>query len=206
MSIIKVPVTKAKGQVIEFDTAAIPEDVYLEALALGMKVLVNRGTSKITKVSFSGDEAKLATAAMAKAQEQVELINTSKIKFTGGKTKKAAGGAVMTEARRLAKNVIKDEMKKAGLKISDYKASEITLAAQKYLDGEKGASILEMAKANLDARSNLDSGLDIAALVTADPKLVAAREAKKKDKPLSAKQAGKTAPRAKKGKAAQATA
>lgn len=204
MSVLKVPVTKAKGAFVEVDTDKIPQEVYAEALALGLKVLVNRGTSKLTKASFNGDEAALSAAAEAKAAEQLELINTGKIKFSGGKTKAKGAGALNTEAMRLAKNLVKDAMKAKKIKISTVKAADITAAAKVVLEGEQGPAILEMAKQNLAEREATKLTVDISTLVVADPKLVAKAEAEKKSKPLSAKQAGKTAPRAKKGKGAPA--
>jgi len=202
MAILNVPVTKAKAT-LEIDTDAIPEDVYAEALLQGLKVLVNRGASKITKASTK-DEEELKSLAMAKAVEQLELIKTSKIKFTGGKAKKASG-AVMTEARRLARNLVKDEMKRAGIKISHVEASEITKAANALLEADP--SLLETAKANLEERSKVTLKIDVKALVKEDPKLVAKAEAAKKAKKegtLSAKQAGMVQKKSKGGAQAQA--
>lgn len=202
MSELKIAITKAKGEFVTIDSDKLPDDVFKAALELGLKTLVNRGTSKITKTLYP-DEAELKAAAIAKANEQVELIMTSKIRFTGTKKAKGASGAVMTEARRLAKNLVKDQIKAAGLKISHYEASEITKAANALLDSDTGPSIIEQAKANLAERENIKPALDITALIAPSAKKVAAAEAKKAEKkPLSAKQAGKTAPRAKKGKAA----
>lgn len=196
MTIMKVPVTKAKGEFVELDTDQIPEDVYAEALLQGLKVLVNRGTSKITKASTK-DEDELKTLAMAKAVEQVELIKTSKIKFTGQKKASGVSGAIRTEAMRLARNLVKDEMKKAKIKVSHVKASEITAAAKELL--EAMPALIETAKANLEARSNVDvsSVVNIKALVHEDKDLVAKAEAKKASAPLSAKQAGMPKARAK---------
>jgi hypothetical protein len=203
MSELKIAITKAKGEFVTIDSDKLPDDVFKEALMLGLKTLVNRGTSKITKALYENDEEKLKAAAIAKANEQVELIMTSKIRFTGAKKAKGASGAVMTEARRLAKNLVKDQIKAAGLKISHYEASEITKAANALLESDTGPSIIEQAKANLAERENIKPALDITALIAPSAKKVAAAEAKKAEKkPLSAKQAGKTAPRAKKGKAA----
>lgn len=205
MPTINVPVTKSKG-VVEIDTDAIPTEVYAEALALGLKTLVNRGTSKITKTTYP-EEAELAAAAQAKAEEQVKAIMSGNIKFSGSKAKSKLGGAVMTEARRLAKNLVKDAMKAKKIKISTVPASEITRAANHILEGEQGPAILDMAKQNLAEREATKLTVDISTLVQPDAKLVAKEEARKKDKPLSAKQAGKVAPRAKKAKAtAQPTA
>ena len=60
-------------------------------------------------------------------------------------------------------------------------------------------SYVTQAKANIEARANIKPAIDIKTLVAESPKLVAAAEAKKAkakaDAPLSAKQAGKVAPR-----------
>ncbi len=204
-TLMRVPVTKGKG-FVEIDTASLPDDVYAEALLQGLKVLVNRGASKITKETYP-DAAELATAAMAKAEEQVELIKTSKIKFTGAKTVKKESGKVMTEARRLARNVVKDAIKASGGKISHYEAKDITAAANELLKSDP--SLVEQAKANLEALEKAPSHtVDISTLISVSAKKVAqADEKKAKEKanaPLSAKQAGKTKVRAKGGAPASA--
>lgn len=209
MPVIQVPVIKGgKGAFVEIDTDKIPEDVYAEMVKLGAKVLVNRGTSKITATTYP-NEGERQAAAKAKAAEQVEAIMTSKIKFTGGKSKsKGTGGAVMTEARRIAKGIVKDLIKAQGKKISHYEPKEITAAANALLESETGPDIIKQAEANLAERANVKPAIDLSALLQPSEKMVAKAEAaaaKKKEKaPLSAKQAGKTAKRSK--KAAQPTA
>lgn len=191
MSIIKVPVVKGKS-LIEIETDSLPTEVYAEALAQGLKVLVNRGTTKITKETYPVED-ELKVAAMAKAEEMVANLKAGKIKLTAGKAK-AASGAEMTEARRLARNLVKDEMKRQGLKISHVTASDITKAANELIAADP--SLLEQAKANLASRSGVKLAIDITSIVHENPELVAKAEAKKAkdkaDKPLSAKQAGKT--------------
>lgn len=188
MAKLSIPITKAKG-VIDIDTDAIPVDVYTEALLQGFKVLLNRGASKVTKAAF-GSEEELKAEAMRIANEQLELVMTSKIRFTGGKAKRASG-AVMTEARRLAKAMVKDAMKAAKMKISHYEASEITKAANALLDSDP--SIIEQAKVNLEARAQKPVAIDVSALIQESPKLVekAAKKKAEAKTQLSAKQAGK---------------
>lgn len=206
MAILSVPITKGKGS-IDIDTSAIPEDVYAEALLQGLKVLLNRGASKITKETYPVED-ELKAAAMSKAQEQVELVMTSKIKFTKDKSSNKSSGEVMTEARRLAKNIIKDEMKRAGIKISHVEPKEITAAANDLLKADP--SLIETAKANLEARkaTPVSDKINIKALIKESPALVAKAEAKKaKDKanrPLSKTQAGKAKPRTRPGQQASA--
>lgn len=195
MTIMQVPVTKGKGHV-DIDTDTIPAEVYAEALLQGLKVLVNRGTSKITKTTYP-DADELKAAAMAKAAEQVELLNKGDIKFTGASKAKKASGAVMTEARRLARNLVKDEMKRAGIKVSHVDASEITKAANELLAQDD--TLIQQAEVNLAERSKTQVKIDVSALVKVNPKKVAAAEAAaaKKKSTLSATQAGKVQVRAK---------
>lgn len=213
MSVLQIPVTKAKATV-GIDTDTIPTEVYQEALRLGLKELVNRGMSKITKTAHP-DEDELKAKALEQAGKNVEAINAGKIRFSAGAAKKASG-AVMTEARRLAKNVIKDEMKKAGLKIAHVDASEITKAANALLASDAGARFIDEAKAELQRREEAKAQIETAGEVPLSSILAgiainptkkakaetAAAKKKASAKPkaegqLSAKQAGKVAPRAK---------
>lgn len=204
---IKVPVTKGKG-FIEIDVDALPEAVFAEVVLQGLKTLVNRGASKVTKATYP-DEAELKAKAMEVAAEQVELLKTGKIKFTGAKSSNKVSGAVRAEAMRLARNTVKAAMKEAGLKVSHYDAKDITAMAKELLEGEEGAEIIKTATANIEAREAVPASakLDFTK-IAANPKKVAAAEAKKsKDGTLSKTQAGQVAKRSKKGgKPAQASA
>jgi hypothetical protein len=200
MAILQIPITKAKG-FIEVDTTTdLPDDVYAEALLQGLKVLLNRGASKITKETYP-DEAELKAEAMTKAEEQLDMVKKGTIKFTGSSKKSKESGAVMTEARRLAKNIIKDEMKRNKIKISHVEPKEITAAANALL--AEDPSIIETAKANLEARQATPVKIDIKSLIKESPKLVKAAEEKKAkakaERPLSKTQAAKVAPRTKPG-------
>ena len=200
MAILQVPITKGKG-FIEIDTEdgeALPSEVYKEALLLGLKELCNRGMSKLTKASFNGDEEALKAGAMAQAEKNVEAIAQGKIRFLGKKAKTGESAAVMTEARRLAKNLVKDGIKAAGMKISHVEAKDITAAANELLANDP--SLIEQAKANLEERAKVPAKVDlIKSLIKESPKLVAKAEAAsaKKKTTLSKTQAGKVAPRAK---------
>jgi hypothetical protein len=208
MAILKIPVTKG-GQTMDIDTDAIHADAYAAALQEGLKVLLNRKMSKVTVAKLEGDDLEKArSAAMEIAAKNFEDIMSGNIKAGRGSSKtKGVPGVVMTEARRLAKAVVKDQIRAAGMKISHVEASEITKAANQLIADDP--SYIEQAKANLDKRAEIKPVIDIKSLVSESPKLVAAAEAKKaKAKAsgtLSAKQAGKVAPR-KGAKPAEATA
>lgn len=183
---------------IEVDTAQLPDHVYREALMQGLKLIAERAMSKITKEAYPNDAERKA-AIKAKAEANVQDMYDGKTKITGEAKVKKASGAVMTEAMRLARNLVKDAMKANKIKISHVKASEITAAAKALMDTDP--SILVTAEANLKAREATPIKIDIKALIHTDPDLVAKDTARKAEtkasKPLSAKQAGKVAPRAK---------
>jgi len=200
MAVLNVPITKGKDTVT-FQTDDLPEEVYGEALLLGLKELANRGMSKITKASTK-DEEELKSLAMAQAEKNVEAIMAGKIRFLAKKAKTGEPAAVMTEARRLAKNLIKDAIKASGKRINAVEPKDITAAANDYLQSDQGKALIDQAKVNLEERAATPIKIDIEALgIKESPKLVAkadADKAKKKAKgTLSATQAGKVKPRAK---------
>jgi len=196
-TIVSIALKNAAGSV-DVDTAKLPDDVYREALMQGLKVIAERGMSKLTKEAYP-DETERKQAIKSKAEANVQDMYDGKVKITGAAKVKKASGAVMTEAMRLARNLVKDAMKANKIKISTVKASEITKAAKLYIESEP--SIIKQAEENLKQREQTPIKIDIKSLIKVDPELVAKDEAKKAaakaDKPLSAKQAGKVAPRAK---------
>lgn len=196
-SIITVTLKNGAGT-IDVDLSRLPDDVYAELLLQGAKVVAERAMSKITKEAYP-DEAERKSAIRAKAQANIEDMYAGKIKITGRASVKKASGAVMTEAMRLARNLVKDAIKAAKGKISHYKASEITAAAKSLIEADP--SIIAKAEEAIKAREAAPAKIDVMSLIKEDPTLVAKDEAKKAEakanKPLSAKQAGKVAPRAK---------
>lgn len=205
--VVNVPIVKAKTTLaVTIDD--IPADVWAEVILQGLKVVYNRGASKLTSAAFKGDKEALAKAALEKAQEQHDLVMTSKIKFSGAKKKSGVAGKVMTKARQFAKDLVKTELRKAGYKVSHIEASEITRLANLYLESENGPAMIAKAEAFLAEQDALASGEDTPDFlksVKISDKLVAADAAKKsKGGILSAKQAGKVAKRAKAGAEAAA--
>lgn len=190
MAVLQIPVVKSKGGVIPIETDEIPEDVFGEACFLGLKELVNRGTSKLTKASVNGDEEKLKVEAMKIAQAQFELIMSGKIRFAKAKPK--ISGAVKTEAMRLARGYVKDAIKAEGGKIKSYTAAGITALATQVL--EQMPELLVKAEANI-AERKMPAGVKIDLKSVIDPAHIAKLE-RDKAETLSAKQAGKPKARA----------
>jgi len=198
MTMIKIPVTKAKGQVIEINTDELGDNVYEEVIKLGLKALVNRGTSKITKETYPKAE-ELAIAAMAQAEKQLQAIYAGNIRVSSSAPKEASG-AVMVEARRLAKNLVKDELKRKGKRVSHYEAADITKMANALIEARP--DLVAQATANIEERSKQAVPIDVGAIKPSDKKIKAAEAAKAKKAEqakapgASAAKAGKTEKRA----------
>lgn len=211
MTIMSVPIPKAgkdaSGNVTTLDvnTDTIPPEMYALAMMEGLKVLLNaRMTSKagpgaVTKLS--GDELVAAQGrAMKIAQENLDKLNQGTVKAKATKSAKSGEDReVTTEARRIARELVKNEIRKAGLKPSHVAAAEITTAADAMI--ARDASIVAKAKENLASRADLHSEIDLSKFVDIGKAQAKDAEAKAKaakakaDKPLSSKQAGIVAKR-----------
>jgi hypothetical protein len=187
MATLNVPITKAKGATLEVDLDKLSDEVLREVYLQGLKVLLNRGASKVTKAAIP-DAEELKAEALVIANKQLEAVYEGAIRFTGGKAKRASG-AVMTEARRLAKALVKDELKRQGHKISHFEPSDITKAANALLETDQGKEIIAQAEVNLAERSKTPVGIDIGSLIKASPRMVDKAE---KAKAAKASQASKT--------------
>jgi hypothetical protein len=195
---LMVPVTKAKGT-IEVDTGQLPEHVYREALVQGLKVLINRGMTKLTKEAYP-DADLLKAAAQEKAEETLQNMYDGKIRIMGGAKSDKVPREVMTEARRIARALVKDGLKRAGVKISYVESSEITKAANVLLADQP--QILEQAREEVERRQKANVTINVKAIPISEKRKAAAEAAaaaKKADKTLSAAKAGKIAARARPG-------
>jgi hypothetical protein len=177
--IIKIPVVKAgKDVYVEMNTKEIPDSVYQAALERGMKDFVNR---KMTKIAVAGLEGKDLEAAQAKAYEQalenVEDIKAGKVR--GATTKRTGTGKINTEAMRIARQLVKDAMKRDKIRLADVDAKEITAAAKELI--EDNPDILEEAKKNLEAREKKEKKIVVkTSKIKLNPTKVAANNAKRK--------------------------
>ncbi len=210
MASMNIKVTKA-GKSLEVDLQELPDEAYQFVLQKGLEALLNARMSKVLTKDLEGEKLAEAQAAALKiAEENLSNLKDGKITKARGGAKDANGNKVaanvMTEARRLAKEVVKNEIRAAGMKISHVEASVITKAANELIAADP--SFIENAKANIEARSAVKSAINIADLVHESPKLVAKAEAAKAERKtqLSAKQAGKAAPRKKKAPEAETAA
>lgn len=205
---LRVKVPKGGGATLDVDVNALDKEVFAAIVEAGLEVFLAKRMSKITGLTkLEGDDlAKAHAAAIVIAQKNLDDLNSGKVPGKGKSARKSGvPAAVMTEARRLAKNVAKDAAREAGHKISHIEAAEWTRAANQMVADDP--SYVEQAKINLEARSAVVSGKDNAVAflskfggIKESPVLIAkAAEAnakkRKGDGTISAKQAGKVAPR-----------
>lgn len=192
--VLKIPVVKGKS-FVEVEMDNLPDHVYREALVQGLKVLVNRGQTTITKASYPEAEA-LKAKAMEVAEQTLENMYAGKVRIMGGAKSDKVPREIMTEARRIARNLVKEELKRSGVKVSYVESSEITKAANALLAADP--DIIEQAKEEVEKRAKKKVAIDIATIPISQKKVKAA-EAKKADRTLSAAKAGKVASRGRPG-------
>jgi hypothetical protein len=193
-TVLKVPVVKGKT-FIEVSTSDLPEHVYREVLIQGLKVLVNRGQTKLTKGAIP-DPEKLKEAAMEAAEATLQNMYDGKIRMSGGAKSDKVPREVMTEARRIARAMVKDELKRSGVKVSYVESSEITKAANVLL--ADNPQIIEDAKEEVEKRAKAKVKIDVSKIPQSQKRIQAA-EARKADKTVSAAKTGKIATRARPG-------
>lgn len=200
MAILQIPISKSGGKKISVDTSSLPDEIYSLAVYEGLKVFLNARMSKITTAKLDGEAlAEAHTAAYAKAEENLGMLLAGKAtKAERGSAAKADGVSreVMTEALRLAKAIVKDEIRAAKLRPSMVPAAEITAYAKQVLEADP--SLIEKAKETIAARAGVKPKLKLN--FAEDPKLVAKAEKAKAEKKtasgtLSATQAGRVVPR-----------
>lgn len=195
---------------VEIDAMAIPGEVFTDIILRGLTEYVNKtATSKaaggITKLEGKALEDRKAELRK-RVEANVEAINTGvgyKAKGTKAKGDGKVPAAVKTEAMRIARNIVKDEIKKAKQKINSYANSEITAFAKAAL--EANPEWYQLAEKNLAERATVPiKGLDVSKMKVDVAKVAkaeadkAARAGKKgKGGQLSATQAGIVAPKKK---------
>lgn len=215
--IIHVRIPKA-GKDANGNPVTIPVDVntiplgegWNEVVRLGLEAVANARMSKVGAVTkmTGADLEKANAAALQIANENLEALKTGNLKPKGkgkgvasnipGDTP-AARRELQTEARRIGRELVKNEIRKAGLKPSHVAASEITKAADAMI--AQDPSIIAQAQANIASRGNLTSEIDLGKFVDIGKAKAKGEEAKAKTAatkaaaPLSKTQAGIVAKR-----------
>lgn len=186
----KIKIPKA-GQSIEVVWADLPQKVQMYIVEQGLSKLLVAATAKVTATT-QPDEALRKDEAMAYANKKLDSLKAGKLSARASKSDGKVSGVVMTEARRLAKTIVKAQIKAAGQKISDYSAKAITEAANLYLgDHQELIAQAEQSIAQAKALSEV-AAVNVAA-IPVDQDKVAKREKANAEKraATSAKNAGK---------------
>ena len=209
MTTLNIPIAKG-GKAAIFTVEAeifsdLPAEVQMEIIGAGLEKFLNAGMSSSEKypapTKLVGEELDNAkTAALAKAEANLEDLKAGKIKAKYDSSKTAAKPSsvedrkILSEAMRQAKAVLKNRARAQGIKpLSAIPASKWTeLATQEVKNNPK---YLADAKEALAAQEKGTTELDLKALLIIDPAKVKSKSTKAADAgQLSAKQAGKTAP------------
>lgn len=211
MTTLSIPISKAgKGAVldVDFNMEDYDDEQLKQLFTEGLKAILNARMSKLpapTKLEGAElDEAR--ETALTQAAANLADFKSGKLVKRGTASKSSSKEAkeVLTEALRQCKEVVRDRLKAAKVRISTVAAKDITAAAKKLL-AEREEFYISKAKAALTEReADAASEADIvdANLPQPDPALVARAEKEKAEKKAvtSAKQAGMPAKRAGKGK------
>jgi len=205
MNVISVLIAKAgKDVALDVDISTLSDEMYALVMAEGLKSILNSRMSKVgpvTKLEKEGKTEQLATEhalALKIAQDNLTKLLAGDIKAKSKAAKSDLPREVQTEARRIAREIVKNQIRATGGKPSHYAVKDITLAADEFIKAD--ASIVEKAKENLANRAGIKASIDIASLIKESPTQVAKAKAKadaNKALGLSAKQAGMVPPRKK---------
>jgi CHASE3 domain sensor protein len=190
-----VKISKAKAALtVEFDE--LPDAVKVYIVEEGLKKVLNSATTKVTAATVPDEDQRVAQA-MAMAEKRLEALKAGKVSARASKSDGKVPGAVMTEARRQAKVIIKAQIKAANKRISDYEAKAITEAANLYLQDHP--ELIEAARVSIEQANALASttAFDISG-IPASPAKIAKNNAKKtaERETTAAKTAGRPGPQA----------
>ncbi len=146
--------------IAEYLTAAAEDEDPNVLLAAIANVAKARGMARVAQAAGLGRESLYKTLAPGSHPRfetirailralDVEIAVRAPLTDNSGEKSKATAEKreVMTEARRLVKEVVMNELHRAKVKISHVPASKITAAANVLIDGDP--SFIEQAKANL---------------------------------------------------------
>ena len=202
--VVHVPISKAKTT-LEVSIEDIPAEDWAEVILQGLKVVLNRGASKVTKAAHKGDVEAMKTDALRVANKQLEMLYAGEIKKSApGKASTKTPYKVRLEAMRLAKVFVNEELKRQGLKPAHYETKDKTAMAAAYLETEAAKTTWARAEKNVADREAPVASDEVTSLfktLKVSDKLVkkaADKAAKDKaGKPMSKTQAGKVKARTK---------
>lgn len=138
-------VNVGKSIEIEIDFAAMPQAALDHIMYIGARNILMDSHASITADEYPDADAR-QEAAGAMVQKKLDALMRGEVRVVGTRE----GDPVRAEALRLATDIVKGKIRKAGKKVVDYEARAIREAAAKLITPE----LLATAKARVDeARS-----------------------------------------------------
>lgn len=134
---------------IEVDFATMPQTALDHILYIGARNILMDSHASITADEFpNADERQAAAGAMV--QKKLDALMRGEVRVQSTRE----GDPVRAEALRMATDIVKAKIKKAGRKVADYEAKAIREAAAKLITPE----LLAQAKARVAETQAIDTG------------------------------------------------
>lgn len=178
---IEIPIAKA-GRSFTLDVSKLPKEVYQELVIKGAQSVMGRGMGEIKVKDLEGEELERAREAAAEvAERNLQAMYENKITLRAVKRVKVKGKA-KTRAMQKARAIAKAQAKAEGLRLGDYSAKEWTIVAEQILEDNPemvAEAQAELEKEEKEAKEKGRIKFSLKTTLKADPKRVAANEAKK---------------------------
>jgi hypothetical protein len=132
----------------------LPEAALNHAIMIGLRNILMDSHASVTKEEYP-DDAEREAAARAMVQKKLDALMSGEVRVASTRE----GDPVKAEAIRMASDIVKAALRKAGKKLSDYEPKAIREAAVKYLGTDQGADIMAKAKTRVEeqrAAANID--------------------------------------------------
>lgn len=138
-------VNVGKSIELDIDHTKLPENALNHAIMIGLRNILMDSHASITTEEYpEADEREAAARAMV--DKKLAALLSGEVRVVGTRE----GDPVRVEALRLATDIVKGKIRKAGKKVADYEPKAIREAAAKLITPE----LLATAKARVDeARS-----------------------------------------------------
>lgn len=142
-------VNVGKGIEREIDVTVLPEAARYHILYIGLRNVLMDSHASITSDEYpDADERKAAAEAMVDKKLDALMRGEVRVQST------REGDPVRAEAMRMANDIIKAKIKKAGKAVKDYEPKAIREAAAKLITAE----LLAQARARVEETRTIDTG------------------------------------------------
>lgn len=134
---------------IEIDFTTMPQAALDHILYIGARNILMDSHASITADEYPDADAR-QEAAGAMVQKKLDALMRGEVRVQSTRE----GDPVRAEALRMATDIVKAKIKKAGRKVADYEAKAIREAAAKLVTPE----LLAQAKARVEETQAIDTG------------------------------------------------